>query len=167
MRTRAKGGRAEEEEHRPRDAVDDSKVHHRKSRQWRPPQLLALLVVHAVCLGLVVQRHHWLPEPVPASAPATSFSEERVRSYLNDIMQFGVRVVGSEANEVLTPAYLLKQVDRIKAQNPTRTIVPRPIQPRAPIEGDSCVAAIILSSRRRKGVIMRNNFGADWSYSNI
>ena len=84
--------------------------------------MLALLTVHAACLGFVVHRHHWLPEPVPASAPATSFSEERVRSYLNDIMQFGVRVVGSEANDVLTPAYLLEQVDQIKARNPTRTI---------------------------------------------
>jgi hypothetical protein len=117
---RRKGGAADKGVSGAKDDTQDTQQ--KKMRRWQLPQLLVLVVLHVACISFAAYRHTWLPKPVAATAPLTQFSEERVRSYLNDIMQFGVRVVGSEANEKLTPAYLVQQVKLISARNPSRTI---------------------------------------------
>jgi hypothetical protein len=100
--------------------ADDSQ--RKQLRRQSLPPLFLLLLLHAGCLFFATYRHTWLPQPVPATDPPSQFSKERVRNYLNDIMQFGVRVVGSEANEKLTPAYLVQQVEAIQARSPSRKI---------------------------------------------
>lgn len=74
---------------------------------------IGLALTYGALLWVVYSSFRWLPEPRPASAPAREFSEARARKHLEAITGFGVRTAGSVANEVHTPAYLVRELQRL------------------------------------------------------
>ncbi|EQC34205.1 hypothetical protein SDRG_08408 [Saprolegnia diclina VS20] len=82
--------------------------------------LSAWAIVAWLCLlyGFVFWRHTWLPSPKDASIPLTEFSEERARRFLEELqaIEGGYRTLGSVANEVATPAWLLRHLEAFQAQ---------------------------------------------------
>ncbi|GLE05600.1 hypothetical protein PINS_up014632 [Pythium insidiosum] len=79
------------------------------------PLVVGFILFYAIFLATVGHFHTWLPEPRGLDAPRDVFSEARSRAVLETIMSFGYRPVGSKANDVLTPEYLLSQINDIKA----------------------------------------------------
>ncbi|KJE93056.1 hypothetical protein CAOG_03904 [Capsaspora owczarzaki ATCC 30864] len=77
-----------------------------------PFLVLAMLFVVTAIGGWTYTR---LPEPKSAAIPASDFSEARARQHLHAITSFGVRTVGTRANEELTPKYILDQLASMKA----------------------------------------------------
>eukprot|EP01113_Clastostelium_recurvatum_P022823 TRINITY_DN2734_c1_g1_i5.p1 TRINITY_DN2734_c1_g1~~TRINITY_DN2734_c1_g1_i5.p1 ORF type:complete len:956 (-),score=147.56 TRINITY_DN2734_c1_g1_i5:37-2904(-) len=60
-----------------------------------------------------------LPSVVPASAPPSLFSEERARVHLKHMVEvIGPRLVGTKANDLRTPAYLIAELEKIKKNAP-------------------------------------------------
>jgi hypothetical protein len=105
--------------HVPAPQHDDEKNNNtsqRKSRQHHVsiPQMLPLVVgfllFYVGIMGTTLHFVTWLPEAMDRNAPVNTFSEGRTRDTLEQIMSFGYRPVGSIANDVLTPQYLLKEV---------------------------------------------------------
>ncbi len=77
--------------------------------------LLPLLLLTVAALLAVVSDRALLPPPRPAATtPAAVFSEERARDHLARILSFGIRTVGSAANEVRTPNYILQEADKVR-----------------------------------------------------
>lgn len=63
----------------------------------------------ALALGIVAAyvADNALPTPRAASTtPADEFSEERAHAHLKRLLSFGIRTVGSAANEIHTPQYI-------------------------------------------------------------
>ncbi|DBA04872.1 TPA: hypothetical protein N0F65_006874 [Lagenidium giganteum] len=87
--------------------------HHESVPRWQP-MLWCFIGFYAFVVLWVSHRHAWLPEPLPVDAPSHRFSEARARVVLEKIMSFGYRPVGSQANEVLTPEYLVETIEEIK-----------------------------------------------------
>lgn len=84
----------------------------------RPNEVVAAFVVVLLVCVLVIFRAAHLPTPVSSSVPLTTFSEERARVYLNDLLAIGPqRPVGTHANEVETPKYILKEVEKIRKES--------------------------------------------------
>jgi hypothetical protein len=69
-----------------------------------------------------------LPAPEPATIHPSLFSEERALKHLLSITDFGVRTVGSEANEQLTPEYILNFVNTVKKNAPDGVDIEAEIQ---------------------------------------
>ena len=77
--------------------------------------LLPLVLLAAAALLAVVSDRAFLPNPRGAAdTPATVFSEERARDHLARILSFGIRTVGSAANEVHTPDYILQEAGKVR-----------------------------------------------------
>eukprot|EP00946_MAST-07B_sp_MAST-7B-sp1_P000422 g422.t1 len=71
---------------------------------WRPHVAFAFLFLGALAAYVA---DNALPTPRAAkTTPASEFSEERARQHLQRILSFGIRTVGSYANEVSTPQYI-------------------------------------------------------------
>ena len=75
-----------------------------------------LVALFALCLGLVAHLDGALPTPRGADIPADEYSEARARVHLESIVGFGVRTVGSVANEVTTIEYLLEEVAKLSKE---------------------------------------------------
>ena len=93
----------------PAGGADTARLPHRGSEHH-------LLLLHVVVVLTVVYLHNWLPTPKPTGADEAVFASGRAMSHLKDILDTGVRTVGSRANEAVTPHYLLAQVDKFKAK---------------------------------------------------
>ncbi|OQR94503.1 endoplasmic reticulum metallopeptidase [Achlya hypogyna] len=94
---------------------EDKKDGHKTSVSYVRAWIIVVWV--AVVYGFVFWRHTWLPAPKDASIPKSEFSEERARVYLEELQAIeGFRTVGSVANEVATPAWLLGHLTSFQAQ---------------------------------------------------
>ena len=98
--------------------VSESKELQFSSRRSRLRSLFGLFVVLCLAIPLAYLSDDWLPTPLPASILPSQFSEERALTHLHAITTFGVRTVGSNANENLTPNYILNFVDSVRAHAP-------------------------------------------------
>jgi hypothetical protein len=63
----------------------------------------------------IYHRHQWLPPANDTNASQDVFSEGRARKTLEKIMSYGIRTLGSQANEVDVPEYLIKQIQTIRS----------------------------------------------------
>ena len=72
-----------------------------------------LLALHVLVVLLVVWFHDWLPEPKGVDAPLNEFSAGRSIQHLSNIVGTGVRTVGSKANDIAVPQYLLRELRKI------------------------------------------------------
>ncbi|TDH69130.1 hypothetical protein CCR75_003182 [Bremia lactucae] len=90
--------------------------------------MLIFLTFYASAFGVVKYYHTWLPPPKSLDAPLTEFSEDRARVVLEKIMDFGYRPVGTEANEILVPNYLLEEIDKIQRIKPAGVTVDVDVQ---------------------------------------
>ena len=77
-----------------------------------------ILLVLFFAVPLAILSDDWLPLPLPASIPPSHFSEERAMEHLNTIVNFGIRTVGSHANENLTPEYIVQFVTQVRNEAP-------------------------------------------------
>ena len=84
----------------------------------RSHPLLGLLFLLCVAVPLAYLSDEWLPSPQPATIPPHLFSEERALLHLNQIVSFGVRTVGSVANEKLTPDYIIQYLTAVQEHAP-------------------------------------------------
>ena len=73
----------------------------------------------AVSIGLVSYFDGVLPAPRGVDTPAAEYSEGRARRHLDNIVGFGVRTVGSVANEIETVDYLLQEVAELQSEADT------------------------------------------------
>eukprot|EP00128_Syssomonas_multiformis_P015422 Colp12_sorted_trinity150504_noHs@28199 len=97
------------------DFKDDSKTLILKRSA---PYGYAFLPLLALFYGTMMLGHFWanrhFPLPKPFTAPETEFAEGRARVHLDAITSYGVRTVGSFANENLTVEYILKTLETAK-----------------------------------------------------
>jgi hypothetical protein len=101
-------------------------------------QWFGVVILHAAAAILWAHaRFEVLPGPAGAGAAATVFSEARAASHIAALSEgIGYRPVGSHANEVEAPAYVLAEVDAMRsaaaanvraAARPATNCVLRPI----------------------------------------
>ena len=64
----------------------------------------------AVLTLIVLRVHFSVPDVKPSTAPPDEFSEARTVHRLRDIVNCGIRMVGSEANEVCAPNIIWHQL---------------------------------------------------------
>ena len=81
------------------------------------PHEAATLIQFAVLMLCCFYAYH-LPTPKPANAPMTTFSEQRARTHLHSMISYGVRTVGSVANEVKTPRYIGHAIEKLRRAAP-------------------------------------------------
>lgn len=74
----------------------------------------SMVMLYLLCITGVHYCYTYLPPPKDHSATDREFSEARARDTLTDMLKFGIRTVGSRANEEQTPALLLKKIHAIK-----------------------------------------------------
>ncbi|TMW65006.1 hypothetical protein Poli38472_009173 [Pythium oligandrum] len=110
------------------DDAPRRKAKHHTSVPNVGPLVVGFLLFYAAVASVIGYYVTWLPEPAPLDAPADQFSEARARVVLEKIMSFGYRPVGTRANEELTPAYLLSQIEAIKAAAPSDVLIEVDIQ---------------------------------------
>lgn len=67
-----------------------------------------ILSFYAICFSFVYYCHGWLP--APKGLDEQGFSEARTRVLLNELMDIGIRTVGSKQNEKDAPEWILKKV---------------------------------------------------------
>ena len=70
----------------------------------------------------------WLPTPLPSTISPSKFSEERANTHLSNIASFGIRTVGSKANEVETPQYIIDFVNTVRDEAPENVDIEAEIQ---------------------------------------
>ena len=90
--------------------------------------LFGLLFLILCAFPLAYLTDEWLPQALPSSLPLSQFSEERAMSHLNTIASFGIRTVGSPANEVFTPNYILKVANGLRENCPDGVDIEAEIQ---------------------------------------
>ena len=72
------------------------------------------VMIHLSLLCIVYFHVYKLPPAMPATIGADTFSAGRTRLHLNAFGAMGVRTLGSRANEIEAPLYLLKTLDQIQ-----------------------------------------------------
>ena len=76
---------------------------------------LFLILWQLFNFALVSYKSHDFPKPLTASeAGSSKYSEERAREFLEGLVSFGVRSVGSDANEKQAFEYIVKEVQKIQ-----------------------------------------------------
>ena len=79
-----------------------------------PDAFIVVCIALVICLlGTSYYFYRWLPDPVDPSSP-NHFSAARARKHLEDIVNLGVRNVGSQANEVYAKNLLIQKVKDIQ-----------------------------------------------------
>ena len=99
---------------------DDSKLKTRSPSLLSQSTWFIILVFFGILFYFIHVKSSVFPVPktIDGARPG-EFVEERARRYLNDITALGPREVGSEANEVKTVEYLMKELEGIqKRVNP-------------------------------------------------
>ncbi|KAK3259948.1 hypothetical protein CYMTET_31075 [Cymbomonas tetramitiformis] len=81
-------------------------------------RILALLFFYAAFLGTVQYLHFWLPEPVESTDPnhPEKFVAGNAIRHMEALCALGVRNVGSRANEVHAPEYILAELETLKIE---------------------------------------------------
>ena len=96
-------------------------------------------------------RFEALPSPAGAGAAAGAFSEARAAAHIVALSEgVGYRPVGSRANEVEAPAYVLREVERVRAAAEANVRSRGPLLPLLPrrrrgalAAGDECVCVCV------------------------
>lgn len=111
-------------------AADDDDEKEKEKKKQRKSSTWFFLLSACIWCGNVMMVWtilHWLPSPVPSSSSMMNepngghhqtqhFSEERTRGHLSNLLAFGARTVGSEANERHVPAFLVETIERFAAK---------------------------------------------------
>ena len=89
-----------------------------------PSALVILFLLSLSLLCAIALRLHWaLPRPNQSSQDPNAFSSREARGHTEDIVNLGVRHVGSEANELHAVALLTRKVEEIRRQASPRVDV--------------------------------------------
>jgi len=110
---RAKGGLAT-----PRSQLLDAQSSSRSGAATGLHPHEAATLLQAAALVAACYFAYALPTPLPADAPATAFSEQRARTHLHTMIGYGVRTVGSVANEIQSPRYIANAIQKIQHAAP-------------------------------------------------
>eukprot|EP00755_Sulcionema_specki_P025801 Sspe_Gene.84131::Locus_55224_Transcript_5_6_Confidence_0.222_Length_922::g.84131::m.84131 len=85
-------------------------------RELRQKVFLPCIAFHLLLYLITLYCHRWLPD-LPATVPDDAFDPYKSYKYLTDLTSMGVRTVGSVANDVVVPRYLLKELKLANATN--------------------------------------------------
>ena len=75
-------------------------------------------VLQVIVLCVAIHFNYQLPTPLTIEAAPQQFSEARARVHLEALVSYGVRTVGSRANELLAPRYIGNTVEKIRSVAP-------------------------------------------------
>eukprot|EP01083_Nonionella_stella_P066496 175140_1 len=85
----------------------------------QPRRVIECVMVVALIVGAWFWAEYtinWLPKPKGVNVEPGVFSEARARKYLEKLVSFGPKTVGSNANEVEASRYILGEIEKIKSE---------------------------------------------------